>query len=131
MAETIHLREGATWSLLRRGSDGELVLQIRRWSDEVEQVLRETAVSHISQTGSWEDGEAVLPHLAAFAPQICGLTTSKDPVGDLTLVAELAQLESLVLQHRDPGIDYRRLSRLRELRLWDRATLGRSAEAPG
>ncbi len=122
--------EGEGWTLTRRGADGELVLQIGRWSADVERVLAETGASHISQAGSWEDGDPVLPRLVRFAPQIRSLVTSKDPPGDLRLVNELTRLETLVLQHPDPGIDYARLASLHELRLWDRATVGRAAEAP-
>jgi hypothetical protein len=125
----VTLGEGPGWRL-RQDRDGELRMHLAHWSNEAEQALREWKAAHIIQTASWAEGPPVLRRLVDFAPQIRSLTTIAAAVPDVACIGELVMLEQLILQHRDPGIDYSRLTKLRELFLWDKATPGRVAEAP-
>lgn len=68
--------EGNGRTLRRRGSNEEIVLQIARWSPDVERVLTESGASNVSQVWSWDDGNPVLARLAPLAPQIRTLVTS-------------------------------------------------------
>ena len=75
-------------------------------------MLRESQIAHVVQLASWMEGTSVLAKLTKYAPQIRSLTISRDAAGDLAILSEFVNVESLTLSQPGKGIAYAEFAHL-------------------